>query len=351
MNVPGSQRMEQSAGAPADGCLAVGMDERREHAERGGSTRPLSEASGSRCRARRRSRGMSVTVEALAHARLRAWRAVCAGPAVIACVWFAVVCARARDDLGSRRHPPSDAGGGLGARPAWARGGGARLRRDAQRRRAARLRGDRLPRCPDPDVRVAFEEQADVVIVRMAGTEIALDVRDALEEVRPNLAVVDCMLPAAIAAARAKDTPTASIVHFLYGLARSQMLRTGGGWTTDLRSLARTHRALGLTPAAEGLAAWEAPELVLVTAPRWVDIECDTAGERPACRTAVGRSRSRAAGRCRGHAAPGSADVQHYRDGRAASTDRPGLRGGRRSGCGCCPHARSGGRARLGARP
>jgi len=67
------------------------------------------------------------------------------------------------------------------------------------------------------------------VIVRMAGTEIALDVRDALEEVRPNLAVVDCMLPAAIAAARAKDTPTASIVHFLYGLARSQMLRLDDG--------------------------------------------------------------------------------------------------------------------------
>ena len=55
-------------------------------------------------------------------------------------------------------------------------------------------------RTPDPDVRVAFEEQADLVMERMAGTEIALDVRDALEEVRPNLAVVDCMLPAALAA-------------------------------------------------------------------------------------------------------------------------------------------------------
>jgi MGT family glycosyltransferase len=130
-------------------------------------------------------------------------------------------------------------------------------------------------RCPDPDVRVAFEEQAGVAMARMAGTEIALDVRNALEEVQPDLAVVDCMLPAAIAAARARDTPTASVVHFLYGLARTQMRRTGGGWTTDLRNLARTHRALGLTPAADGLAAWEVPELVLVTAPRWLDIECD----------------------------------------------------------------------------
>jgi len=67
--------------------------------------------------------------------------------------------------------------------------------------------------------------------------------------------VVDCMLPAAIAAARATGTPTASIVHFLYGLARTQMLRTGGGWTTDLRSLDATHRMLGLAPAPDGLTA------------------------------------------------------------------------------------------------
>jgi UDP:flavonoid glycosyltransferase YjiC (YdhE family) len=66
-----------------------------------------------------------------------------------------------------------------------------------------------------------------------------------------------------------------SLVHFLYGLARTQMLRAGGGWTTDLRSLAATHRLLGLAPARDGLTAWEAPELVLVTAPRWLDIDCD----------------------------------------------------------------------------
>jgi hypothetical protein len=66
-----------------------------------------------------------------------------------------------------------------------------------------------------------------------------------------------------------------SLVHFLYGLARTQMLRAGGGWTTDLRGLAATHRMLGLDPARDGLSAWDAPELVLVTAPRWLDIDCD----------------------------------------------------------------------------
>jgi UDP:flavonoid glycosyltransferase YjiC (YdhE family) len=130
-------------------------------------------------------------------------------------------------------------------------------------------------RSPDPDVRVAFEEQADLLMASMAGAEIALDAGDVLDELRPDLAVIDCMLPAALAAAQATGTPTVSLVHFLYGLARTQMLRAGGGWTTDLRSLAATHRMLGLAPAADGLAAWEAPELVLVTAPEWLDLDCD----------------------------------------------------------------------------
>jgi hypothetical protein len=53
------------------------------------------------------------------------------------------------------------------------------------------------------------------------------------------------------------------------------MLRAGGAWTTDLGSLAATHRMLGLAAPSDGLGAWEAPELVLVTAPRWLDVDCD----------------------------------------------------------------------------
>jgi UDP:flavonoid glycosyltransferase YjiC (YdhE family) len=130
-------------------------------------------------------------------------------------------------------------------------------------------------RSPDPRTHIAFEAQADVVMATMAGTDIALDTRDVLADLGSDLAIVDCMLPAAIAAARATGTPTASLIHFLYGLARTQMLRGSGGWTTDLRGLAATHRALGLGPIRDGLAAWEAPELLLVTAPRWLDVEAD----------------------------------------------------------------------------
>jgi hypothetical protein len=105
-----------------------------------------------------------------------------------------------------------------------------------------------------------------------AGEDIAADARAAIAQRRPEVVIVDCMLPAAIAAARSMGRPTVSLVHLLYGPARTQMLRDGGAWTTDLGCLNATHQALGLAPAGDGLAAREAPELVLVTAPRWFDI-------------------------------------------------------------------------------
>jgi UDP:flavonoid glycosyltransferase YjiC (YdhE family) len=46
-------------------------------------------------------------------------------------------------------------------------------------------------------------------------------------------------------------------------------------WTTDLVSLNTSRRGLGLAPLAGGPAAWESCELVLVTAPAWLDIDAD----------------------------------------------------------------------------
>src|SRR3954471_12095149 len=129
---------------------------------------------------------------------------------------------------------------------------------------------------PDPDVGIAFEAQAGAMMAATAGEGIALDTVEVLEELRPDLAIVDCMLPAGIAAAQAPRTPVASLVHFLYGLARTRMLQGAGAWTTDLDALAATHRRLGLAPIRDGLSAWESPELVLVTAPRWLDVDVPT---------------------------------------------------------------------------
>jgi UDP:flavonoid glycosyltransferase YjiC (YdhE family) len=87
--------------------------------------------------------------------------------------------------------------------------------------------------------------------------------------------IVDCMLPAGLAAGESTGTPTVSLVHFPYGLARTQMLRGAGSWTTDRAQLNSTRRGLGLEPATDDLAAWESAELLLVTVPKWFDLATD----------------------------------------------------------------------------
>ena len=128
-------------------------------------------------------------------------------------------------------------------------------------------------RSPDPDVRVAFEDQAERMMATAAGTEIALDTRDAIDELRPDLMVADCMLPAALAAAEAAATPAASLVHFLYG-ARSTGDAPGRRQLDDGSAHAGAHEeGPGTRAAGSGLAAWERPDLVLVTAPDWLDVD------------------------------------------------------------------------------
>ena len=127
----------------------------------------------------------------------------------------------------------------------------------------------------DPDMDTAFEEQAAQLMATAAGPEIALDVRDVVAELRPELMIVDCMLPAGIAAGESTGTPTVSLVHFPYGLARTQMLRGAGAWTTDRAQLNITRTVLGLEPKTDDLAAWESAELLLVTVPKWFDLATD----------------------------------------------------------------------------
>src|SRR6266508_5018098 len=130
-------------------------------------------------------------------------------------------------------------------------------------------------RARDPDMDVAFEEQAPQLMAAAAGADVAFDVRDVVTELRPELMIVDCMLPAGIAAGEATGTPTASLVHFCYGLARTQMLRGAGAWTTDRAQLNLTRSGLGLEPARDDLAAWESAQLLLVTVPTWFDLATD----------------------------------------------------------------------------
>ena len=61
-------------------------------------------------------------------------------------------------------------------------------------------------------------------------------------------------------------------MHFAYGPAR-RVIAGGDPWTTDLDTLKATRMGLGLTPLQDALTAWEAVDLVLVTAPRWFDVD------------------------------------------------------------------------------
>jgi UDP:flavonoid glycosyltransferase YjiC (YdhE family) len=131
-------------------------------------------------------------------------------------------------------------------------------------------------RCsPDPNADIAFEQQAAQMMAIAAGPEIARDVCGVAAELRPELMIVDCMLPAGIAAGESTGIPTVSLVHFPYGLARTQMLHGAGGWTTDRAQLNSTRSGLGLEPARDDLAAWESAELLLVTVPKWFDLATD----------------------------------------------------------------------------
>jgi UDP:flavonoid glycosyltransferase YjiC (YdhE family) len=153
-------------------------------------------------------------------------------------------------------------------------------------------------RGPDPNVDTGFEQQAAQMMAIAAGPEIAVDVCEVVAELRPELMIVDCMLPAGIAAGESTGIPTVSLVHFPYGLARTQMQRGAGAWTTDRAQLNITRSSLGLEPARDDLAAWESVELLLVTVPKWFDLATDYpanvvhAGPLGVTRAPYGRSAS-----------------------------------------------------------
>jgi UDP:flavonoid glycosyltransferase YjiC (YdhE family) len=136
----------------------------------------------------------------------------------------------------------------------------------------AGLEADVYSNSSGPPPAVVFEESFEALTSEAAGTALAGEVRDKVRGA--DLAVIDCMLPAGIAGARAARVPTCSLVHFHYGLARPELLR-GSGWTTNLRALEATHRELEIAPPASAIEAWEAVEIVLVAAPVWFDAPRD----------------------------------------------------------------------------
>jgi hypothetical protein len=129
-------------------------------------------------------------------------------------------------------------------------------RADAERRGLAT---HAYRRAPEPDLSVSFEAQAGWFLAQAAGVELARDVHELAQGLAPDLMLVDCMLPAALAAGEAAGVRTASLVHFPYALARSVMVSGGGAWTTDRTTLDATRQRLGLRPTASDLDAGSSP--------------------------------------------------------------------------------------------
>lgn len=71
-------------------------------------------------------------------------------------------------------------------------------------------------RAAGPDVHAPFEADAQRLLAEAAGIAVARDVLALTSELAPDLLVVDCMLPAGLAAGEAAGVPTASLVHFPY---------------------------------------------------------------------------------------------------------------------------------------
>src|SRR4029453_9283728 len=105
---------------------------------------------------------------------------------------------------------------GLGAPPLPREGRGEPALRDGFEPFAYRT-------APQPDTSVPFEEREAELLRTLAGVEITHDVSAVLEETRPDVLVVDCMIPAAVVAAPAASTPVVSLLPFLYGPALSLM--------------------------------------------------------------------------------------------------------------------------------
>lgn len=126
-------------------------------------------------------------------------------------------------------------------------------------------------RAAGPDLHAPFEADAQRLLAEAAGIAVARDVLALTSELAPDLLVVDCMLPAGLAAGEAAGVPTASLVHFPYAAARSAMASGADPGPADLATLRDTRRRLGLPVTFGGPEAWESPELLLVTLPRWFD--------------------------------------------------------------------------------
>lgn len=109
---------------------------------------------------------------------------------------------------------------------------------------------------------LAAEDERDQFFRLLFGSEVADETRGAIERVRPDALVVDCLLAGALAAAERSGLPAAALFHLLYqpfvegGFARQ--------WSAWMPTINETRRLVGLAPVESAVDLFAPMTLVLV---------------------------------------------------------------------------------------
>ncbi len=109
---------------------------------------------------------------------------------------------------------------------------------------------------------LAAEDERDLFFRLLFGSEVAVETRSAIERLRPDVIVVDCLLTGALAAAERSGLPAAALFHLLYqpfvegGFARQ--------WSAWMPTINQTRRLVGLAPVDSAVDLFAPMTLVLV---------------------------------------------------------------------------------------
>jgi MGT family glycosyltransferase len=124
-------------------------------------------------------------------------------------------------------------------------------------------------RAPEWTAGLSIEEERPAFVGLLSGSGTAEDVTAAIELVRPDAIVVDCMLSGGLAAAECSRVPTAALVHLLdHACADGIFARS---FSAMMPAVNDTRCGLGLAPAVTSADLLKPMKLVLVTTVEVID--------------------------------------------------------------------------------
>jgi MGT family glycosyltransferase len=125
-------------------------------------------------------------------------------------------------------------------------------------------------RAPEWTAGRSIEEERPAFVGLLSGAGTAEDVTAAIDRVKPDAIVVDCMLAGGLAAAECSHVPSASLVHVLdHACAEGVLARS---FSAMMPMVNDTRSGLGLAPAAAYADLLEPMTLVLATSVEALDL-------------------------------------------------------------------------------